>query len=126
MDINEIIQKTVDSTVIKLKMAKLIKDDDLPPYEKTVQILLSYNMLKKAGSSKAAALVTNVDKALETMKQDPYYQIIPIMYFDGKSREYAAEQMDVNPTTISRNKKRLLSQLTVLLFSDEYIDKLIF
>lgn len=42
-------------------------------------------------------------------------------YFEGKTREEIAEHFDVDVSTISRNKNRLINLLQIRLFSDEVI-----
>ena len=125
-EINEIIQETVDRTIIKLKLAGLMKDDRQGAFEKTEQLLKNYNQLKKSYSEDGTAkkFVDIVDKALIELYDDLYYDIIPMMYFEGQSREAIAEYFDTTVTTISRNKKRLVEKLKCLIFADDVIYEL--
>ena len=59
--------------------------------------------------------------ALEDIKDDLYYDIIIMSYFEGRSREYMAEYFDTTVTTVSRNKNRLINKLKARLFSDDVI-----
>ena len=125
-EINEIIQETVDRTIIKLKLAGLMKDDRQGAYDKTERLLKNYNQLKKSYSEDGTAkkFVDIVDKALQELYDDIYYDIIPMMYFEGQSRESIAEYFDTTVTTISRNKKRLVEKLKCLIFADDVIYEL--
>lgn len=62
-----------------------------------------------------------IEAALAKLKDDPYFEIIPMKYFEGKTREQIAEHFDVDVSTISRNKNRLVNLLQIRLFSDEVI-----
>ena len=125
-EINEIIQETVNTTIAKLKLAGLMKDDRQGAFEKTEQLLKNYNQLKKSYSEDGTAkkFVDIVDKALHELYNDLYYDIIPMMYFEGQSRESIAEYFDTTVTTISRNKKRLVEKLKCLIFADDVIYEL--
>ena len=125
-EINEIIQETVNTTIAKLKLAGLMKDDRQGAFEKTEQLLKNYNQLKKSYSEDGTAkkFVDIVDKALIELYDDVYYDIIPMMYFEGQSRESIAEYFDTTVTTISRNKKRLIEKLKCLIFADDVIYEL--
>jgi len=62
-----------------------------------------------------------IDNAIDMLKDDPYFDIIRMKYFEGKTREEMAEYYDVDVSTISRNKNRLVNLLQIRLFSDEVI-----
>lgn len=62
-----------------------------------------------------------IDAAIEMLQDDPYYELIHMKYFEGKSREDIAEYFEVDASTISRNKNRLVNLLQIRLFSDEVI-----
>lgn len=126
MDVNEIIQQTVNSTVAGLKLSGLMKDNRATAYQKTEQILRSYNDMKKSHSEKGTAekFVIIIENALKSLYNEDYYDIIPMTYFEGKSREEVAEYFDTTTTTISRNKRRLVERLSVLIFADDVIYEL--
>lgn len=65
--------------------------------------------------------ISVIDAVLESIKDDPYFEIIRMKYFEGKTREEIAEHFDVDVSTISRNKNRLINLLQIRLFSDEVI-----
>ena len=65
--------------------------------------------------------ISIIDDALAKLKDDPYFEIIPMKYFENKTREEIAEYFDVDVSTISRNKNRLINLLQIRLFSDEVI-----
>lgn len=62
-----------------------------------------------------------IDDAIDTLKDDPYYDIISLRYFEGYSREEIAEHFNVDVRTVTRNKNRIINLLQIRLFSDEVI-----
>ena len=111
-------------TVLKLKMAGLMKDNKKTAYQKTEELLRNYEDFKKSDQPYAQKLVKRIDAALHDIKNDIYYDVIPLYYFDGNTREFVAEYFDTTVTTVSRNKTKLINKLKVKLFSDEVIYEL--
>lgn len=64
------------------------------------------------------------DSALFKISNDQYYDLIRLIYFEEKTREEIAEYYNRDITTIWRNKRRLINQLKISLFSDEVIKEL--
>ena len=67
-----------------------------------------------------------IDDALDSLKLDPYYDLIPMRYFENKTREDIAEHFDCDVSTVNRNKNRLINLLQIRLFSDEVIESIFF
>ena len=62
-----------------------------------------------------------IDNALAALQDDLYFEIIRMKYFEGQTREDIAEYFEVDASTISRNRNRLVNLLQIRLFSDEVI-----
>lgn len=126
VDVNKIIEETVNRTITKLKLSGLMKDNRQTAFQKTEQILKNYNELKKSYSEDGTAkkFVDIVDNALNEILDDAYYDIIPMIYFENQTREMVAEYFDTTVTTISRNKRRLINRLKYLIFADDVIYEL--
>lgn len=62
-----------------------------------------------------------LEDAIETLRDDPYYELISMRYFEGRTRESIAEYFDCDVKTVNRNKNRLINLLQIRLFSDEVI-----
>ena len=62
-----------------------------------------------------------VESAIDTLKDDPYYDLIRLRYFEGHTMEEIAEHFECDVSTVSRNKNRLVNLLQIRLFSDEVI-----
>lgn len=123
----EIIQETVDQTVIKLKRANLIRDDEKSAFKKTENLLKKYKQLKMSDAQKGSitdVTLKKVDFALKTLEGDDYEGLIEMIYFEEKTREECAEFFGVEPLTITRNKKRLVNSLKNILFADDVIKEL--
>lgn len=123
-EIQQMINDTVNSTVLKLKMAGLMKNDRKTAYEKTEELLRNYEVFKTSNQPYTIKLVKKINDALNTIIDDPYYDIIPMYYFDHETREMIAEYFDTTVTTISRNKTRLINKIKPILFSDDVIYEL--
>ena len=65
-----------------------------------------------------------IDDAIEGLKDDPYYDLISMRYFEGCSREEIAEHFDCDVRTTNRQKNRLVNKLAIVLFSDEVIQQI--
>lgn len=125
MEINEkTIEMIVRKIIAELKAHELISGPVRSEYEKTEDLLKSYNYLLSSGNPDLLQLIREIDNALETISDDPYYSIIPMYYMSGETRESIAGYFDTSPRTITRQKKRLVSILANLLFSDSYIKRI--
>lgn len=122
----KIIDETVNATIAKLKLSGLMKDNGLTAYQKTEKALGLYKSIQNNRSENAISdkFIERLDKALKTLENDPYYDVIPMIYFENKTREQVAEYFDTTATTISRHKVRLINKITPILFSDETIIEL--
>lgn len=70
---------------------------------------------------KAIALI---DKCMATLKTDPYYDILPMRYFEGRTLEDIGVYFGVDHTTISRNRGRLVRELAMRLFPDDVVKEM--
>lgn len=61
-------------------------------------------------------LINKLNTALNGIKEDRYYKIIPLIYFDNFTIEQIEEKLYCNKTTIYRNKKRLIDKMIVIFF----------
>lgn len=120
-NIEKIIEDTVNRTVLKLKMSGLMKDDRKTAAQKTEEILKNYPRFKLSDQPYTKKLCDKIETAMNTIKDDYYYDVISLYYFDGMTREEVAERFNTSETTISRNKKRLVDALSAVLFSDDLI-----
>jgi len=60
--------------------------------------------------------IQRIERALETIQDDEYYDIIPLKYWDGMSPAQIAEALHCDERTFYRQKNRLVNKLKVVLF----------
>lgn len=90
-----------------VKMEDEMVDDYVAELEKSVAV--------------TAGFINIIDDALDKMRGDAYYQIIPMKYFELKTYEEIAVYYGKDVSTISRNRNRLINELKIKLFCDEVI-----
>ena len=73
------------------------------------------------GTVQAVALI---DKCMASLANDPYYKVLEMRYFEGNTLEYIGVYFNCDHTTISRNKNRLVKELSMRLFPDEVIKEM--
>ncbi len=107
-----------------------MKDNKKSAFKKTEELLRNYNKLKYAvennfdNTEKTQKTIDIIDRALKSIEDDKYYDIIEDIFFNDVKREEIAELYNVDVKTITRNKNRLINQLKVILFSDDVIKEL--
>ena len=67
------------------------------------------------------AALALIDKCMTMLQRDPYYDILPMRYFEGRTLEDIGVYFGCDHTTISRNKNRLVRELSMRLFPDEVV-----
>ena len=68
--------------------------------------------------------ITLIDKCMIAISNDPYYAILPMRYFEGRTLEDIGVTFGKDTATISRNRVRLVKELSMRLFPDQYINEL--
>lgn len=102
-EIREYINLTVKKSIIELKKNGLMKDTENVLYGDATEILTNYYT-----SGKTEASITY---AIQSLRFDPYYRIIPLYFERGYKLESIAEELGVDVSTIVRNKKRLCLEI---------------
>lgn len=72
------------------------------------------------GTVQAIALI---DKCMAALKNDPYYKILEMRYFEGRTQEDIALTFNCSQVTISNNKSRLVRELAMRLFPNQIIEE---
>ena len=73
------------------------------------------------GTVQAIALI---DKCMSALSSDPYYKILEMRYFEGRTQEDIALEFGCSQFTISTNKTRLVRELSMRLFPNQTIDEM--
>ena len=63
--------------------------------------------------------IDRIEKALEPLTRDPYFKVISSRYFENLHDEKIAEQIHCDPSTVRRNRGRLIHRISVRLFGSE-------
>ena len=100
----EQVREIVIMTIDELTDRKLIKSDSYQYLLGVVDKAL-YRFFNNKGDG------NGISYALNQLSDDPYIDIIFLQYRDCKTLEFIAEYMDVDVSTIKRNKKRLIKRI---------------
>lgn len=68
--------------------------------------------------------IARIDKCMAALRTDPYYRILELRYFDGRTQEDIALEFNCSQVTISNNKNRLVRELSMRLFPDQVINEM--
>lgn len=64
--------------------------------------------------------LNHIMRVINKFSNDKYYKIITYKYLDGLTLDEISEQMQTNVSTISRNKNRLINEIRIALFPNEF------
>lgn len=97
--VKKLIEMTVQASISQLKKSGLLKDTENVAYsDASILIASFYDSGEKDH---------NLAYAIAGLRFDPYYKIIPLYFKEKKTVEAIAEELEVDITTVFRNKKRL-------------------
>ena len=65
--------------------------------------------------------ISLIDNCMAALKSDPYYDILEMRYFEGRTQEDIAVSLGCSQVTISKNKSRLVKELAMWLFPEQVI-----
>lgn len=68
-------------------------------------------------------VIALMDRSLELLKNDPYYKILEMRYFDNRTLEDIAAYFNCDSSTVSRNRSRLVKELSLRLFPDDVVNE---
>jgi hypothetical protein len=91
-----------------------LEEEDIDCAIRTVQASVQ-------GTMQAVALI---DKCMEAISHDPWYRILPMRYFEGRTQEDIAVELNTTQKTISVNKNRLVKELALRLFPSQVVDEI--
>ena len=66
-----------------------------------------------------------VDNCMAALKDDPYYEILEMRYFEGRTQEDIALKFGVSQVTISNNKSRLVRELSMRIFPNQTVNEML-
>ena len=110
-----------DRVILRLKEEGYIRKRQRTPEEKTEELLFQYKQLILSDKPQTKKLLAQIDDALNTIRDNPYYGIIPLHYFEGKTWEAISLDLNTHPRTIRKHKQKLIRKIAAVLFSDDLI-----
>lgn len=114
-----------DRMISKLKDEGYIRKRQRTPEEKTEELLSQYGQFLLSDQPRTKKLLAQIDDALKTIQDSPYYSIIPLHYFDGLTWEAISLDLNIHPKTIRTHKRKLIRKIAAVLFSDDFIYEII-
>lgn len=78
----------------------------------------------QASIEKMNQYINFIGAALNKISDDPYFELIRLKYFEGLTHEEISCELEVDVSTITRNKNRLVNTLKIYLFTDDSIIEL--
>ena len=70
-------------------------------------------------------VIALIDKCMTALRFDPYYKVLEMRYFEGRTQEDIAVSFGCNQATIARNKSRLVKELAMRLFPDQVANEIL-
>lgn len=67
--------------------------------------------------------VALIEKTMATMKNDPYYKILEMRYFEGRTQEDIAAAFKCTQPNVTYHKSRLVKELSIKLFPDKVVNE---
>ncbi|WFD09954.1 hypothetical protein [Tepidibacter hydrothermalis] len=119
--------ETIEKEGISKRSKSFVQWSSSNNYDNSNEYEKSMNAIQKIKASivQIEGYISQIDAALNIIKDDPYYELIPMKYFEGQTREDIAYYFEVDVKTIDRHKNRLVNLLKIRLFSDECIEELL-
>lgn len=93
------IKKIVKETLKTVKTWGWLRDSSEIEYIEAANLLIGF--FKKTETSE------EIKNAVERLKVDPYFDILPMYFEKNMSLSKIADVLGVEPSTVARNKKRL-------------------
>lgn len=130
MTVNELVdmtaQKTARAVVSEMRRADMVKTNRLGSFKKVERVLYEFSEWRddEEASEQTRRFCDLIQRALNRVRNDPYYQIIELKYFEHWTHERIAEYFDVDVSVISKRRTKLINQLRPIIFTDDFIQEL--
>lgn len=79
----------------------------------------------KASVQDTVQAMALIDKCMGQLKNDPYYKILEMRYFEGRTQDDIALEFNCSQVTISKNKGRLVRELSMRLFPNQAVGEML-
>lgn len=115
-ELKQYIDYAIAETIQQLR-ANAMLNERMPVNQKAEELLKNYELLQK---SKNPLFYKLID-ALEELQNDPYNEIMHLIYFEGWTVALVAEEFRVSERTVKRHKRRLLFEIGKRVFTDDWL-----
>lgn len=125
MTVTEIIDKTARAVVTELKQSGMLSKSRLGSFKKMERILYEYPELCRSEDEEVRKFVAEIDRALDKISDEPYFELIEMKYFRGWTHERIAEHFGVNVSVISKRRTKLIDQLRPMIFTRDFVREML-
>lgn len=108
------VRMTVQETVAELKKTGFLRPPDKKAYKDTARKLYGYFDALKADT---AEIDDDITAVMAMLRDDPYFKLLRLYFSQHKTVEQIAEIMHCDPSTVARNKKRLVLKIHSILMN---------
>ena len=112
-------QKSSGAMGERVQTSRTVQGIVLP--EESVENAVHNVEARVQGTVRAIVLI---DKCMAALATDPYYKILEMRYFEGRTQEDIALTFNCSQVTISNNKSRLVRELAMRLFPNQAIEEM--
>jgi len=102
--------------VIKRKSADIIRFSGIGNSNNLYDPEAEYIGSRMASMERTKREIQRIERALETIQDDQYYEIIPMKYWDLMQPAEIAERLGCDERTFYRHRNRLVNKLKIILF----------
>ena len=124
MKIQDVIKKTVIATINELQRREMLKASEIGTFKKTEKVLYLYPHWLASENEDTQKMCELIGRALNTIGDDFYFDIIDLKYFRGWTHEKIAEHFGVDVSVISKQRTKLINKIRPIIFSDEFLKEL--
>mgnify|MGYP003290905991 CR=1 FL=1 len=114
-------KEIVQMTIAELKRNNMIRLSQMSSFQKTEKILYMFPDIEEVNEP----FLNRLRECLERLKDDDDFDIIDMKYFQQMTHEEIAEFIDVDPSTVTRRKNRIVKRLSFMLFPSDAINELL-
>ena len=123
--IEEVARKASEATIERLIERGVIRENRKSAEEKTISLLKRYELFRLSDDPDTLKQVAQIDVALEQIRSDHFYAIIPMCYFEQKKIWEIADYFGVAERTIIRKRDELVRKISCVLCSNDVIKDLL-
>ena len=114
-------KEIVQMTIAELKRNNMIRLSQTSVFQKTEKLLYMHPDISDVDEP----FVIRLNDCLNKLQDDEDFEIIDMKYFQKMTHEEIAEFIDVDPSTVTRRKNRIVKRLSFMLFPGDAINELL-